>query len=120
MKLGSCMLLVAALMAEPCYAVAKSGTGNELLEHCRGLMQRAPVKNRVEAFGQGQCAGVVWALTTTGEALGRLSSCLPEGVNMGQGLRVVVKFLDEHPERTHEDFVLLAATALHEAWPCPN
>jgi hypothetical protein len=47
-----------------------------------------------------------------------LVSCAPPDSRASQLARVVVKFLDEHPERMNEDFRLLAMEAFHRAWPC--
>jgi hypothetical protein len=32
----------------------------------------------------------------------------------------VLRYLEQHPERTHESFGVLAVQALRLAWPCPN
>jgi hypothetical protein len=44
--------------------------------------------------------------------------CRPDGVTMGQEVAVVVKYIDEHPEDLHLEFLLLASEALAKAWPC--
>jgi hypothetical protein len=45
-------------------------------------------------------------------------TCLPQGVTTGQALKVLVKYMDDHPEQLHEKTAWVAAKALHEAWPC--
>ena len=75
-----------------------------------------------EAFGRGMCIGIITGLAT-GTALSRTALktaffCAPEGPTIEQYTRVVVAYIDKHPEETHENFVLLALTALGEAWPC--
>jgi Rap1a immunity proteins len=42
----------------------------------------------------------------------------PKGVTPQQLVDVVVKFGEEHPEITHEPFVLLTLVAINETWPC--
>jgi hypothetical protein len=44
--------------------------------------------------------------------------CIPQEVTNGQAVRVVVAYIDKHPEHLHESFNLLAILALGEAWPC--
>jgi hypothetical protein len=44
--------------------------------------------------------------------------CIPKGVTMGQMIAVVVKYVDEHPEDMHSEFLFLAHEALLTAWPC--
>lgn len=46
--------------------------------------------------------------------------CPPQGVNLGQAMRVVVKYMRDHPERMHMAFVTLVGPALFNAFPCRN
>jgi hypothetical protein len=46
------------------------------------------------------------------------SDIAPAGEIHGQSIRVVVKYIDDRPERQHEDFMALALEALRAAWPC--
>jgi len=46
-------------------------------------------------------------------------ACLPEaGVQTGQGIRIVVKYLKEHPEFLHNERLFLVSQALMDAFPC--
>jgi hypothetical protein len=45
-------------------------------------------------------------------------ACIPKSVTMGQMIAVVVKYVDEHPEDMHSEFLFLAHEALLTAWPC--
>jgi hypothetical protein len=36
----------------------------------------------------------------------------------GQAVGVVVRYIDQRPERMHEKFMTLALEALQQAWPC--
>lgn len=56
-------------------------------------------------------------------AMGRLLTsdkriCKPVDVSVAQTATVVSDFLDAHPDRLKEPFVVLATTALQEKWPC--
>jgi hypothetical protein len=44
--------------------------------------------------------------------------CIPIGVSTGQGARVVIKYLRDHPEQLHEDGPILTFNALIAAFPC--
>jgi hypothetical protein len=44
--------------------------------------------------------------------------CEPEGVTAGQAAAVVIKWLNEHPEKRHEGAQMLVFMALNEAFPC--
>jgi hypothetical protein len=81
-------------------------SGNKFLPRCR---DGAP------DFMQGFCIGIIETVAMYEEAMGRI--CLPLATR-GQMRAVVVKYLENHPERLHEDIHLLAAQALQTAWPC--
>jgi hypothetical protein len=68
-----------------------------------------------EGFMSGYCLGVVATLMGFGRVMG---FCLPPGATPNQGVRVVVQFIDAHPERQNELFYQLATGALLAAWPC--
>ena len=44
--------------------------------------------------------------------------CFPEGNSYGQVLKIVTKFLSNHPERLHEPMPVLVYNALVLAFPC--
>ncbi len=44
--------------------------------------------------------------------------CLPDGVTPNQTVRVVVKWLEDHPAQLHESAVELVLGALKENFPC--
>jgi len=51
---------------------------------------------------------------------GRQVLCLPEqGIDNGQAIRIVTKWLREHPEHLHESGRMEAMIALTKAFPCP-
>jgi len=45
--------------------------------------------------------------------------CLPQnGIEIGQAVRITVKWLRDHPEKLHQDGVNLVWRALSDAFPC--
>ena len=44
--------------------------------------------------------------------------CIPENVNPAQLARVIVKYLENHPEKLHEEDIVLTVEALTQAFPC--
>ena len=64
---------------------------------------------------QGVCAGVVRSLVFVGRSLG---ICRPSGANVAQSAKVVVAYIDQRPERMHEQFESLAIEAVQQAWSC--
>jgi hypothetical protein len=100
----------------------RATSGNELLEECQ-LYQRASVDDpkltRLELLKAGKCRGTVDGIVFTGQLLFEsYRFCAPEGVTMDQAVRVLIKFLDAHPELTHMSGEAVAITAFHDAWLC--
>jgi hypothetical protein len=88
-------------------------TGNFFLPWC----QKA-ISNPVD-FASGVCMGIVRATSIMGRTIeGPLHLCVPDEATNGQMLRIVVRYLDEHPEELHLPFQILAWRALSGAWPC--
>lgn len=46
--------------------------------------------------------------------------CSPNNSTYGQALRIVVKYLRDHPEQLHKDEFDLAVAALSAVFPCTN
>ncbi len=75
-----------------------------------------------QLYGLGNfCSGVVHGLAYLSNNLPPDSrSCIPATSTARQLARVVVKYIEAHPERMHEDFKQLAVEAFHYAWPCSS
>jgi hypothetical protein len=108
------LAIVTTLTANP--AAAQDYSANHYLSACSD-MANAPVGN---PFTMGECMGIVEALSQVLPYLDRKfnRACVPDGVTNFQMMAVVVRWLDQHPQRWNENFIGLALLALHEAWPC--
>jgi Rap1a immunity proteins len=60
---------------------------------------------------------VEWQLSQP-TATARFLPCLPDGTGSEQAIRIVVKYLNSHPEKLHKDAHILVVEALREAFPC--
>ena len=112
-------LAVAALMTTPAFATKLDSSASYFLTRCRAVVDH----HTDRLFDTGICAGVMVGLHDTSLLLPipsdhPLRSCLPESVTVERSIGVVVHWLDRHPERWDENFMKLAMSALHEAWPC--
>jgi len=119
------------LLAVPC-AQATSDPheydGNKVLELCRDSIRGSDAGGRVSAqvaYNSGYCDGVVDGMLDMHAAYtdaGLLPSpffCLPkEGIRVQQGMRVVVRYLETHPERLHLKQRNLLIEAFRDAFPC--
>jgi len=111
-------LITTCILAGPAFAEEGVGggnalmaSGNALLASCRTV---ATTDNAYNA-SEGRCFGIIETLMRFGPAL---RFCHSDRATVGQGARVVVRYLDQHPEELHLNFKDLAVTAFSEAWPC--
>ena len=47
-----------------------------------------------------------------------LQICAPEGSSLVQMVKIFRHYAEQHPERAHEDFIIVAWTSLYKAFPC--
>lgn len=112
---------IALVMALSVAAPASAETGNEMLQNCAEFLKE---NGEIDGyFKSGVCAGFVSGVTNT-VAYARDASpatvkiCIPDGFTIGQGIRVLKKYLIDHPKDLHRSATALALTAYREAYPC--
>jgi len=92
-------------------------SANYILPGCRHVAPMA--SGRVGPadlnFKAGLCVGQVSAIAVAAPLLREDIWCIPESVTRGQMVQVVIRWIDERPNRMHEPFVTLA---LMDAWAC--
>jgi hypothetical protein len=109
-------VLVATLLAICGVSLAEDiYSANVVMRGCRKAEK--PPRTGDDAFQRGFCMGIVSTLGNVGLVAG---VCQPANVTNFQMIRVVVKYIDERPERQHENFKPLALEAMQVAWPCRN
>jgi hypothetical protein len=86
-------------------------SANYYLPGCRAITTNSQSVNQL--FAQGECIGIIEAVASMGPL------CVPAGITFRQMTAVVVRWLDQHPERWNEDFMWLALDAMYAAWPWP-
>ena len=138
-------LAVSCLMPKRALAIGLSAyDGNQMLKECRAwvdLLNRGnpedpndPDNLRAMARGEyvngAHCAGYVTGVIDDhfNGQLSEVSStaaldptkhfCLPDGVSANQAVRVVVKWLEDHPALLHERAIDLVLSALKDSFPC--
>jgi hypothetical protein len=104
-------------------AKAQALTGSQLQEACKAVTD-----DNTPPIRLGTCLGFVRGVVDTqamwevvaqvDKSYPKVHSCVPKEVEMKQTVQVVLKFLDDHPERLHEPAVILVLEALHNAFPC--
>jgi hypothetical protein len=107
---------IAVLMSSPA-AADTVHSANYFLPACRDFANGNYVNNPLQ---QGECIGIIEGLAAFAvrEPFETNRSCVPDDVTISQVTTVVVRWMDQHPQRWHENFFVLVLLALHEAWPC--
>jgi hypothetical protein len=101
---GQCLAHTGKIIREACQIALQDDRSNPTLD---------------DALKAGTCFGFVAAIFSLGSDLAEPDRfCTPNGVDEQQAMRVLVKYLNEHPELTHESAVRLSLQAFKEAWPC--
>ena len=95
--------------------------GNQLLRKCISAeiaVDKNEISNAVDA---GFCLGYLNGSRNAIQVFADKGNfiCLPsKGIDNGQTLRIVMKFMRENPKYLHEDELLMVAMSLKEAFPC--
>ena len=111
---GAALALTIMMVGAAPVSLAATMNGSDIYVGCELLAHpRASPPPPENILVQGYCAGAVSAIAFTNPNV-----CAPSGWNVGQAVAVVLRFMDTHQERRHEDFSALALEALVRAWPC--
>ena len=94
-------------------------TGLGLIGSCqisiRSMEDKSYHENTFDAWRDGYCSGIVQGVSNASPHV-----CPDAEVTVGQEKRVVLKFLQDHPEELHLDNAELIERALARAFPCKN
>jgi hypothetical protein len=130
-----CIVLAAVFalhtITPPAHAESGEASGTMFYASCMAaadIMEGRPPPSDQEAVASQlekatMCFGAVTALMNLEPFFKpEFAMCPPQGsrVSYSQMLSVIAAYLRNHPEKLHENFHLLAALALHLAWPCPT
>jgi hypothetical protein len=92
-------------------------TGNELIEHCDKFGVEVTSEDwQQNAYCMGYIVGVIHGM----EYLDfKKQICIPtKNVKQGQIIKVVIKYLNDNPQRLHEQYTHIIYLAITEAFPC--
>jgi Rap1a immunity proteins len=117
MKILLALLVLSASAAPFAAQDVDTQSGNFMFESCRIALHsrenREYNEDKIEAWRDGVCEG-----TINGIAFSSPYLCPAKEVTKGQELRVVVKYLGDHPEKLHLSGLQLIHDALQQAFPC--
>lgn len=129
MRIG---VLLVILLSTACWG-QDSNDGNNLLQRCNEAVRQAETNFRNTTLDAEWCLGYVGGFVDSLDAVEMYESadfeeyksnrraliCFPEDSTIGQDIRIVVKFLQDHPEKLHYRERNLVFMALQQAFPCP-
>jgi hypothetical protein len=118
MRIAKFLAIGAVLLSTTTPSAAEDMTsGNALLQSCLNFINQVPASqfNTLEIQKEGICIGAATATVVVSPKI-----CQPKGVTNGQAVRVVIAYMQQHPERLHEHIAQLAEEAASNAWPCPK
>lgn len=120
------ILIGAMLVATTIVPANAQGTnqhdGNDLLDLCSNIKRVRGSSNPEILLKAGTCVGyirgIMHSIPNTNYLSGRNFICMPTGVQTIQAIDIVIKYLNDHPERRHLHQSELALHALWQAFPC--
>ncbi len=130
-RLYSLLLLGFVVSLTPAFAQSPSD-GNVLLHNCSLVVKMTDgdsVTSPIDNLNAGVCMGLVrgimdtmtlWRSVDHGGAIDNtaMHGCIPDSIKTIQGARIVVKYLDNHPERLQVPDTRLVLMAMVDAFPC--
>jgi hypothetical protein len=129
---GALILLIAAIAGfivwtivatNPVWKAEDAGAANFIVPFCK-LKPVEAFTNPNAAYLHGRCIGILENVSLMTEVLPRpdRSTCtkIPVGTTLGQMRDAVIKYAEQHPNQTSNDFGRFAYNALHETWPCKD
>lgn len=120
MKLDRLLVLLIATISSSFTMAKDTGSGNHLLNACNTFMSDSKQGMLYsEGLDAGYCVGLVSGIAETIIGSDNPTACFPKSsVTREQAVRVVVKYLNNHPEQLHLSASSLVMVSFEEAFPC--
>ena len=125
-SINGVLCAIILMLSSTAVFATREGSGAELLYFCEAVeahMDRPPLKDILEAGEGGYCVGWTESYLINIQAFGgkipAMKACLPkEGLDVFDGVRILIKYLENHPNRLNESASVLTLDAFKEAFPC--
>src|ERR1700676_183288 len=112
-KITGLLILIAALVLLNSRPVAAQElTGRQMLASCRSVGTGRSID------GSGFCLGTVRTIVKLELTMHYWGTCMAFGPTLGERVGVVVRWLDAHPDKRGDDFILCVIAAFEAAYPC--
>lgn len=119
-KLMGALVLGAGLWAGTSATAAdpKYGTAAFFYDHCKAVLEK---DNSKELYRQGECAGILGALSYISEQLpDEYKFCSPADVTAAQLARVAIGYMDKNKSKLDTHLIMMALAAFRQEWPCKS
>lgn len=123
----ACLFCLA--LAAVCSGYAQdSVTGTTLQERCRTINQDHESLTQRQQNDLISCLGYIRGTLDTIETWRNIeprtadvmvrNTCVPNEVSAGQAAKIIIKYLDAHPENLHFDGPVIITLIMRETYPC--
>ena len=93
-------------------------TGTEAQKSCELLVQGS-FRDQTEARSAGSCEGMIeTAMLFSPNLPADVRACPPAQGSVLESAKVLLRYLDNNPERLNQPGITIAIEALRDAWPC--
>jgi hypothetical protein len=127
MKIGLMAVALVGMLGSGAAMAEVAHDGNYLLANCtvmKRYLDGTTTFTGGENVDAGMCAGIVEATKSMMYIMETLidknrRTCFPEkGIGDAQAIRIVLKYLNDHPADLHQDQTYLAFMAFRDAYRC--
>ena len=92
--------------------------GNDARRSCELLVQNS-FRDQDEARSAGACEGMIeTAMLFSPNLPANVRACPPAQGSILQSAKVLLRYLDNNPDRVNEPGITIAIEAFRDAWPC--
>lgn len=92
--------------------------GSDLQSSCELLVQNS-FRDQAEARSAGSCEGMIeTAMLFSPNLPADVRACPPAQGSVMQSAKVLLRYLNDNPDRVKEPGVTIAIEAFRDAWPC--
>jgi hypothetical protein len=95
-------------------------TGADAQRYCT-LLVEGSFQNNVEARSAGECGGMIEsAMVFSSNLPADVRACPPEAGSILESAKVLLRYLEQNPDRLSQAGITLVFEAFRDAWPCPG
>lgn len=111
------------MVASGAVLATDDGDGNQLIMQCGEAVKATDGAKLNDYYDAAYCLGLTEGVRKTMRLLNeslppQYQTCFPGGISNGQGMRIVLKYLQDHPAQLQEPATSLVFLAYKTAYPC--